>query len=293
MDTNLFSSTFSDVPNVIIDEIISRVEVSSIPQLKASCKFVSNQITAECYNTMVTQHIKKQLESVIKIVRSYHVALTKTEVEGKLLKMLLVELYKAQGSEYYHMTITMMLYTVHKETNFGIRRVKETWARYVKGLPMIDRDDVILNSLKKFVVGTDKSVYIVTYNYIDKHSKTKSHYCCINLQFHNDGNVKMAFSIEDVDRYAPRVYRKGSGKPLQRSVRSIEILVNDTTLTELAECLVNVLGRKTCLSEVNVVSNIEKWVGLITKYTTKMFDRAIHSHVDPKLYRDEVLKILT
>lgn len=287
------------MPNEIIDNIVLCTDVLSIPYFKATCKTVSNQITDEHYNNIVIQHIKKKLEDIINIVRSYHDALTNKDVEEKLLKMLLVKIH---NDKYYHDNMInhrwaggMMLYNVSSNTNYRARRVIETWMRYINDKPFEENDTEILDCLKKYVLGTDKSIYVVSFNYIDKLSNKKSHYCVINLQFHDTGDVKMAFSIEDIKvddgRSVKRCYR--DGRPVQRSVRFVEIFVNDTTLTELAECIFENLGRKTCLSETNVVTNIDKWVGFFTKDASKLFDDTIDSFVNPESYRNKIIDILT
>lgn len=282
------------LPVDVIDKIVLCTDVLSIPHFKATCTTVSNQISDECYNNIVIQHIKKKLEDIVNIVRSYHDALTNKDVEEKLLKMLLVKL----DNDKYHRSRVgkMMVMDVSRETNYRVIRVIKTWMRYINDEPFEENDtEILLDCLKKYVVGTDKSIYVVSFNYIDKLSNEKSHYCVINLQFHKTGDVKMAFSIEDLEvdgrRCVKRCYR--DGRPVKRSVRSMEILVNDTTLTELAECIFEGLGRKTCLSETNVVNNIDKWVGNFTKYASELFDNAIHSFVNPESYRNQIIDVLT
>jgi hypothetical protein len=287
------ANVIEELPLVLIDDIISRLDVLSIPHFKASCKVVSNQITTECYDNLVVQHIKKQLEDIVNVVKRYHIAVTDTDVEKELAKMLLVQLHDHRYDEKTYMAVKLMQVLAYKETNFSLRRVRETWIKYINGLPLIQHDNVILDSIKRFVVGTDKSTYIVSYNYINNCSKEKSHYCVINLQFHDNGDIKMHFSIEDVDKNTNRVYSKNSRNPLKRSVRFIEILVNDTTLTELAECIVEELGRETCLSEVNIVNNVNKWVGPFTKYAERLFDNAINTIVNPEPYMNDICDILT
>lgn len=71
------------------------------------------------------------------------------------------------------------------------------------------------------------------------------------------------------------------------------MIVNDATLTDLAECIVANLGKETCLSKIKVVNNIDKWVGDFTKYAEKTFDNAINSFVNPTTCRDEIINILT
>jgi hypothetical protein len=286
------ANMINELPLVLIDDIVSRVDAMSIPHFKATCKLVSNQITDECYDSIVVKHIKEKLENIVNVVKKYHVALTNNDIEEQLFKKLIFQLHDHKYEEKASMAIKWMMISAYKDTNFPIIRLKTTFMRYINNLPLIENDDVILNAFKRFVVGTDKSTYIVSFNYINNSSKEKSHYCVINLQFHDNGDVKMHFSIEDVDKNISRVYSKKSRCPLKRCVRFIEIIVNDTTLNELAECIVAELGRETCQSKIQVVSNIDKWVGNFTKYKETFYDNAINSFVNPTTYRDEIINIL-
>lgn len=291
------ANTINELPLVLIDDIISRLHVLSIPHFKASCKVVNNQISTESYDNMVVQHIKGQLENIVNVVKRYHVALTNNDVEEKLFKKMLLQLHQNVFNTTAincNFAIKTMYTFVMRKTNCGTLRVNDTWMRYINDSPLIEGDDIILAAFKCFLLGTDKSVYIVSFNYIDNRSKNKSHYCTINLQFHENGDVKMNFSIEDGSghRYAGTLWGNQMRRITQKSVRSMEIIVNDATLTELAECIVANLGRKTCLSEIKVVNNIDKWIGDFTKYAETFFDNAINSFVNPTIYRDEIINIL-
>jgi hypothetical protein len=289
------ANTINELPLVLIDDIISRLHVLSIPHFKASCKVVNNQISTESYDNMVVQHIKGQLENIVNVVKRYHVALTNNDVEERLFKKLLLELNqnRENGRDNYYCVVKMMYYTIRNQTTFRAQRVRQTWIRYINDLPLIDGDDVILDALRRYLIGTDRSVYIVSFNYTENHWKTKSYYCVINLQFHNDGNIKMDYSIEDVGIFRKKVKCCTTGKTLQTSVKSMEIIVNDTTLTELAESILYTLGTETCLSEIRVVNNIDKWIGVFTKFGDKIYDNAINSFVNPTTYRDEIINILS
>lgn len=292
------ANTINELPLVLIDDIISRLHVLSIPHFKACCKVASNQISTESYDNMVVQHVKGQLENIVNVVKSYHVALTNNDVEQKLVKELLLQLHQNVFNTTAincNFAIKMMFTFVMRKTNCGTLRVNATWMRYIKDLPLIEGDDVILDAFKCFLLGTDKSMYIVSFNYIDNRSKNKSHYCTTNLQFHDNGDVKMNFSIEDGcgHGYAWTLWSNEMKRIVQKSVRSMEIIVDDATLTDLAECIVANLGRKTCLSRIKVVNNIDKWVGDFTKYAETTFDNAINSFVNPTTYRDEIINILS
>jgi hypothetical protein len=284
-------TTIVDLPLTLIDEIVSRVDVLSIPCFKATCKTVCNQITTECYNKLVAKNLKKQLSSIINTVEKYHKALTTEDVDDKLLRLLLIKLnnevhyeerYKERVMAYIN--IVRLFYIVKKDTNFSIRRIKETWTKYINERPLTEDYIQILESLRKCVIGT-KSIYIVSFNYIDKYTKNKSIYCLMNLCFNNNGDVQIGLSLQDVDPY-----RKIFGTSIEEQM--MEILVNDRTLTELSEFIVGTIGTRLCLSEVEIVNNIDKWIGDFTKHSDKIYDSALNILVNPTSYRNEIMNIL-
>jgi hypothetical protein len=279
-------TTIVDLPLTLIDEIVSRVDVLSIPCFKATCKTVCNQITTECYNKLVAKNLKKQLSSIINTVEKYHKALTTEDVDDKLFKLLLIKLNNEERCKraMAYINIVRLFYIVKKDTNFSIRRIKDTWTKYINERPLTEDDIQILKSLKKFVIGT-KSIYIVSFNYIDKYTKNKSIYCLMNLYFNNNGDVQLGLSLQDVDPY-----RKILGTSIEEQM--MEILVNDRTLTELSEFIVDTIGTRLCLSEVKIVNNIDKWIGDFTKNCENIYDSALNNLVNPTSYRNEIMNIL-
>lgn len=282
------------LPSELVDRIVSSTDIFTIPYLKATCKTVSNQITSECYNKMVANHIKRTFEDVITVVKQYHNALTNKDTEDKLFKMLSFQILN--GDPNPKLTFgTFIIFKACEYITFAesatVRSIKQTWMKYANGIPLDDNENALIKDLQDFVVGTDKSVYIVTFNFIDRKTNKTSHYCVINLQFHDTGDIQLNFSIEDTD--VRKFTYISSEDTFQRSVRSTKMIVSDTTLTELADCIVDALGRETCLSKINVVDNIDKWVGPFTKYAEKMFDNIANILISPESYREEIIRIFS
>lgn len=285
----------NQMPLDVIDAIVSHTDVYSIPYLKTTCKTLSNRITNERYDSMVAQHIKKKLEDVINVVKQYHEAITNKDVEEQLFKRLLNQLY----SRFYGKKVYFALQQhVRSETSFTYQQCFETYKRYITNQPLEQNDDVIIDSLKKFVIGTDKSVYIVSFNFIDRMLDKKMYYCVVNLQFHDTGDIKMNFSIQNQKIINTVTIDAAFGMSVNlnlrnKSVKRAEIFVTDTTLTELSECIVQEIGREICLSHIQVVNNIEKWIGPLTKYEEKLFDIYVDSLINPYNYRHEIINILS
>ena len=279
----------NQMPLNVIDSIILHTDVLSIPYLKASCKTLSNQITSDFYDSIVAHHIKNKFKDIIHVVNQYHEAITNKDVKEELAKKLLMKLVQIFGRFNDKKVYYALLSRVKLETGFGHQRVFETYKRYIMKQPLEQNDDVIMDSLKKFVVGTDKSVYIVSFNFIDKKTHKKTYYCVINLQFHNTGDIKMDFSVKN-----QKIIRTFANINIrEESVKHAEIFVSDKTLMELSECLVQELGREIWLSKIQVVNNIEKWIGPLTKYEEDIYHDYANSLINPYNYRHEIVKILS
>lgn len=285
MDTEI-----SDLPLAIIDDIVSRVDLLTIPCFKATCQLIDKQITTKCYNKLVAQKVKKQLSSIIHVVQNYDKALSSKDIVEKVFRTLFVKLFSRERNEYLPFSkklviIKYMMAHVRNETNASMDRIKETWINYNCERPLTEDNITILESFKRFIIGT-QSIYIVSYNYIDKYTKNKSFYCVLNLQYLDDGSIHLGLSIQDVDPY-----RKVYGTRLEE--KTMEIIVNDTTLEELSEFIVDTIGTRLCLSEVEIVNSIDKWIGYLTKYGESLYDDAINSLVNPLSYRNQIKDILS
>ncbi len=276
-----------DLPLAVIDDIVSRMDLLTIPCLKATCPFMNNQITTECYNKLVAKKVKQKISGIINTVKDYHQALLKEDVDDKFFKIILKKLYTARRyfmCKSVYWCVHELLKKIKKETNFRFERIQETWDKPINQTPLTQDDNIILDCMKRLVIGT-QSIYIVSFNYINKYTKNKSFYCVMNIEFDNNGDIKLAVSIQDVDPY-----RKIFETTIEEQI--MDIVVNDKTLTELSEFMVNVSGAQLSLSKIEIVNNIEKWNGEFTKYGELIYDSALHTLVNPLRYRNEIKSIL-
>lgn len=273
------------LPLQIIDDIVSRVDLLTIPCLKATCQLINNQVTTEDYNRLVVQKVKQQISGIIRVVQSYDEALKNADDNDKLFRLLLVKLHSEQKNKrsFASLVIYNLLYKVKEQTDYSIQRIKQTWMKHTNEQPLTEDELEIIQCLRESVLGT-RSVYIVSFNYIDKYTKNKSFYCVINLQFH--GDIQLGLSIQDVDPY-----REVFGTSMEEQTMEIEV-VNETTLTELSQFMVDKIGTRLCLSEIEISNNIDKWIGNFTKYGEDIYDNVIHGLVNPSSYREEIENIL-
>lgn len=274
------------LPHEIVYNIATLTDVVSIPNIQATSRTMCNQVTNEFFDACVIQQVKTRLGGIINVVKQYHKVVSNDEVEKQLLKTLLVQLYERQKEKRSLVALAIFTITgnVAKEIRTSRYRVKETWKRFIQNMPYEENDYDILNSLKRVLLGHDQSLYVVSFIYYNQRLKQKTHYCVINFKF-QDNSVKMAFSIENLEPY--------TNKRILKSMRSMEVIVDDSTLTKLAEFIVKDIGREICVSEIRIANNLEIWVGPLTQYAQGIFDSAINSIVNPETYRESIFNILT
>ena len=297
------SNFFAALPQEMVIEVVSRLDLLSVPSFKVSCKVVNNIVSSSVVDDMIAQDIKKRLEGIIDIANSYHLALKNKDNEEKIFKRVSKKLLKAFNKRSINQNeikkdVASMFKNVSTSTQYSPLELAHTWIKYAHNLPMSETETTRLASLKSYMLSTDIPCVDLMFQYGDTQQYNKSFISYIQIKFHNTGHVEMCFSMERVvwTTTKPSVHDKVSNIPgaVINPLNKIELMVNDATLTGLGKFIVEVFGKQAYIHDVEVCFGVLEIPGVnICTYGRMLTDAVRRSCIDKESFTNRLCNALS